>query len=133
MSEAPQSLDEESTVELAKERNREAADRTLLAWIRTSLALIAFGFGIDRIVEVVRSGTHQTSSGLTPFVGLSFMALGVYAVWSASIAYRRELRMLAEGRYRYDPRRSYTLHVAVVLAIVGAVGFIGILVQTLRH
>ena len=37
------------TNELARERNREAADRTLLAWIRTSLALISFGFGIERI------------------------------------------------------------------------------------
>ena len=35
--------------ELARERNREAADRTLLAWIRTSLAMISFGFGIERL------------------------------------------------------------------------------------
>ena len=35
--------------ELARERNREAVDRTLLAWIRTSLALISFGFGIERL------------------------------------------------------------------------------------
>jgi uncharacterized membrane protein YidH (DUF202 family) len=32
--------------ELARERTREAADRTLMAWIRTSLSLIGFGFGI---------------------------------------------------------------------------------------
>jgi uncharacterized membrane protein YidH (DUF202 family) len=32
--------------ELARERTRQAADRTLMAWIRTSLSLIGFGFGI---------------------------------------------------------------------------------------
>ena len=37
------------TNELARERNREAADRTLLAWIRTRLAVISFGFGIGRL------------------------------------------------------------------------------------
>ena len=35
--------------ELARERNREAADRTLLAWVRTSLAMISLGFGIERL------------------------------------------------------------------------------------
>ncbi|MFM7169470.1 MAG: YidH family protein, partial [Cyanobium sp.] len=38
------------TNELAKERNREAAERTLMAWIRTSLSLISFGFGVDKII-----------------------------------------------------------------------------------
>jgi len=40
------------TNELARERNREAADRTLLAWIRTSLAMISLGFAIERLGQV---------------------------------------------------------------------------------
>jgi putative membrane protein len=43
------------TNELARERNREAADRTLLAWIRTSLAMISFGFGIERLGQAALS------------------------------------------------------------------------------
>jgi uncharacterized membrane protein YidH (DUF202 family) len=35
--------------ELAKERNRAAAERTLMAWIRTALSLIGFGFGIGKL------------------------------------------------------------------------------------
>ena len=38
--------------ELAKERNRAAADRTLNSWIRTSLALIGFGFGLSKILLI---------------------------------------------------------------------------------
>jgi putative membrane protein len=118
-------------VELARERNREAADRTLLAWIRTSLALIGFGFGVDRIVNAITVGAGHSSTGLTALVGLSVMALGMYAIGSASFDYRRELQLLAQPRYVYVPRKSSALTVAVVLAVVGAVGFIGILVQTL--
>jgi uncharacterized membrane protein YidH (DUF202 family) len=33
------------STELARERSREAADRTLMAWIRTALGLIGFGVG----------------------------------------------------------------------------------------
>ncbi|WRH67064.1 MAG: DUF202 domain-containing protein [Planktothrix sp. GU0601_MAG3] len=41
----------EDRTELAKYRSRAAADRTLMAWIRTSLSLIGFGFGIPTIVR----------------------------------------------------------------------------------
>jgi putative membrane protein len=118
--------------ELARERNRAAADRTLLAWIRTSLALIGFGFGIDRIVNVLNASEHL-STGLTAAVGLSFMALGIYAVASATSAYRRELHMLAQSRYTYEARRPFALTVAIVLAIIGAAAFIGILAQALIY
>ena len=43
------------TDELARERNRVAAERTLMAWIRTSLSLISFGFGLDKIIAAIRS------------------------------------------------------------------------------
>jgi len=40
--------------ELAKQRNRGAADRTLMAWIRTCLSLISFGFGLDEILGAIK-------------------------------------------------------------------------------
>ena len=40
-----------TTTELAKTRNRAAAERTTLAWIRTALALISFGFGLDQVIS----------------------------------------------------------------------------------
>ncbi len=42
--------------ELAKEREREGADRTLNAWIRTSIALIGFGCVIAKCDEYVETG-----------------------------------------------------------------------------
>jgi uncharacterized membrane protein YidH (DUF202 family) len=46
----------EVSTELARERNREAADRTLLAWIRTSLAMVSLGFGIERFGQAGGGG-----------------------------------------------------------------------------
>lgn len=119
-----------TTNELAKERNRAAADRTLLAWVRTSLALIGFGFGIGRIVQAITSqepGYHPT--GLTAFVALAFIALGIYGIIAASLDYRAQLRALMGSRYEYKDRRSYTLTIAVVLAIVGGIAFVGLLLE----
>jgi len=42
-----------TTNELARERNRAAADRTLMAWIRTTLAMISFGFGVGKVYDVL--------------------------------------------------------------------------------
>ena len=50
-----------TATELTKERNRLAADRTLMAWIRTALSLIGFGFGIGKVYEYLKSvGIHDT-------------------------------------------------------------------------
>ena len=57
---------DEST-QLSRERNRESADRTLMAWIRTSLSLIGFGFGID----VITRGLEKTALGNAPNLALN--------------------------------------------------------------
>ncbi|MBV8884805.1 MAG: DUF202 domain-containing protein [Chroococcidiopsidaceae cyanobacterium CP_BM_RX_35] len=117
--------------ELAKERNRAAAERTLMAWIRTSLSLISFGFGIDSIVSAIRS--FQATENINPvrfsrIFGLAFIALGVYAMIVAAIEHRRELRQIQRNAdYFYDPRRSLGFTVAFALIAIGSFAFIGIL------
>jgi uncharacterized membrane protein YidH (DUF202 family) len=47
------------TNELAKERNRAAYDRTLMAWIRTAISLIGFGFAIAKSYEYIHEETLE--------------------------------------------------------------------------
>ncbi len=52
--------------ELAKERTRGAFDRTMMAWVRTALALIGFGIGIFEFASKTEGETIFRSS---EFVG----------------------------------------------------------------
>ena len=80
----------------ARERNREAADRTLMARIRTSLSLIGFDFGIDAIVQTLQ----ETALGNAPnlalnarILGLDFIAVALFPVIGAMAQYRLELTL----------------------------------------
>ena len=80
-----------TTNELARERNRAAADRTLMAWIRTALSLIAFGFSIGKIAEYLQKANPDRA--LDPInsariFGEAFIALGVLGLLAAIIQHR---------------------------------------------
>lgn len=119
--------------ELAKERNRAAAERTLMAWIRTCLSLIGFGLGIDSVVSAIQNLQADINPvRLSRLLGLAFIALGTYAMIAAAIEHHQELRHIQRDRnYLYTPRRSLGLTVALGLIGIGVFAFFGILIQAL--
>lgn len=118
MSDSPTSL----TNELARERNREAADRTLLAWIRTSLAMISLGFGIERLGQAALAldGRMTAFSPVkTRLFGAALIALGVAATLAGMWEHRRVLASIAGESYRYADRPPIARYMGVALVIVG--------------
>jgi putative membrane protein len=115
------------TNELAKQRNRDAAERTLMAWIRTCLSLISFGFGLDKIIAAIDRATAgegaQVESGVQ-LVAAAFMITGVLSMAGATVQYRRELRRLQHNDYVYRDKPQLAAATAVLLILIGLVGLV---------
>ena len=116
--------------ELARERNRAAADRTLMAWIRTALSLIAFGFSIGKISEYLQKINPERV--LDPIdsariFGEAFIALGVFGLIAAIIQHRRIVRQIKTGEFVYTERMPLAMITAIILLFIGLFGFVAVL------
>jgi putative membrane protein len=116
--------------ELARERNREAADRTLLAWIRTSLAMISLGFGMERLGQAALSFDGR-GAGFSPLktqvFGASLIVLGMAATLAGMWEHRQMLTAIKSDDYRYSDRPPIARLMGWALVLVGAVSLVAML------
>jgi putative membrane protein len=82
-------------------RVMQANERTLLAWLRTGIGLMAFGFVLARagdwLAHFAGSAPAQREFDLIPWIGVALLALGVLFSALAGIAYSRIRRALLRG------------------------------------
>jgi putative membrane protein len=102
-------------------RDHAANERTLLAWIRTGIALMAFGFAIARfglfLREMAEVGQVRVAHGTgSTWVGVVLVVLGLVTNAAATVRYSR-LRNAIQQRLPLapDPALVYVLGAGSVL------------------
>jgi putative membrane protein len=111
-----------------------AAERTLLAWTRTSLTLMAFGFMIERFSLFLFMLSPEKSApfhrNLSFWVGIAFLLLGTLSAAVATTQYQTVLRTLKP----VEIPRNYRVNAGVLAnLIIAALGIVLILYLSLHR
>lgn len=101
-----------------------AAERTFLAWLRTAISLMAFGFVISRFGLFLRMLAASTASpgegsGASVAAGMALIAVGVVVTIVAAIRHQRYVRAIDTGSFRKTFGSTFAFAIAGLLALVG--------------
>lgn len=108
-----------------RQREHQANERTFLAWLRTSIALIGFGFAITRFGIFLRQLNlvlTQEEADFDPILnsqslGLSLVIVGVMTIVLAAWRYNQVFHQIEQGNYR--PNRLAVWIMTIVTAVLG--------------
>lgn len=110
-----------------RQREHQANERTFLAWLRTSVSLIAFGFAIARFgifVHQLEVAVTQEKVAIHPLLnsenlGVMLVVFGIVVIALAAWRYNQVFWQIERGDYRPDR--------LMIWMITGVVIIIGIL------
>lgn len=104
-----------------------AAERTFLAWVRTGIAFMAFGFVVARLGVFLRHMAIPEGSpapngvGLSLYAGLGLIGFGVVVCLISAVRHGRYVRAIDERRFRatYGTTFAFAVVALLVLAAIG--------------
>jgi putative membrane protein len=114
-------------------QTRLALDRTTLAWIRTTLTMASFGFGLVAFFRSLREEnpgpeTRRLQHGAI-FFGTALICLGIGATVLAGLSHWFTLRRLLRGEPLVLTHWPLSVTVAMLFAISCLAGLWGLFVQ----
>jgi len=113
------------TKQRAELRDYLAAERTLLAWIRTGLALMGFGFVVARFglflqqMQIAQHASFVQTYGLSPWFGTVLIAAGVAVTLFSGWHHVRLIRAMDRGGSTSPHTTTLAVATSVFLVLVG--------------
>jgi len=112
---------------LSLENTRMSSERTLMAWIRTSLSMISFGFTVFKFIQVIQEQNassmlrHHTARNF----GLILIGIGTFSLIFAIVQHYKYLKML--GLALHGKVWDLSFLVACLVGLLGVLMFLSII------
>jgi len=106
-------------------REHLANERTFLAWMRTSIGIMAFGFVVVKFALFVKQISMMLgkenlihSTGYSGIVGIILVSVGAVTAILSFVKYKQTEKQLNEGNYKYSSLLITLLTVFIFLISV---------------
>ena len=104
-----------------------ANERTFLAWVRTAIAVMAFGFLVERFDLFLRFATREVAPAAefvqkrnaADIAGLIFVLIGVAMIIIAALRFFRTAKQIDSETEAQGPGVRFDLALAALLALLG--------------
>ncbi len=124
--------------QIDRQREHQANERTFLAWLRTAIALIGFGFAIARFGLFLRQLQAAVTQRETPShtlfssenLGVSLVIVGIITIALAAWRYNRVFWQIERGNYQ--PNRLVVWLLTAVVIILGTLSIPLILLRNIE-
>ena len=101
-----------------------ANERTFLAWIRTSISIIVFGFVVAKFGITLREflrmqGNGERQSGMSLAIGVGFIVMGIFMSLVSLVRYRTTMNRLNADEFQ--PAGAIVTVLGVIAALFGII------------
>lgn len=107
----------------------QANERTLLAWVRTALGIMAFGFVVARLGLWLHEVQPASATGGSLWVGVGLVSFGSVVLLLSAIRFNRNHRAIVAG----EPHLPGTLTGVVVASLLAVAGLALAVYLASRH
>jgi putative membrane protein len=105
-----------------------ANERTFLAWVRTAIAVMAFGFLIERFDLFIKIAAPQLAERqlgahgevFANWAGLAFIVIGVVTIVVAGLRFNKTARDIETDDEIESPGERFDLALAAMIGLLGA-------------
>ena len=111
-------------------RDHLANERTFLAWVRTSVAIVVFGFAIGRFAIAMRQltafqGHASKTTGISVWMGMISILAGVAMMIAGGARYRKTRALLEEGKFQ---PAGFIVDLVMILTVLFGLALAGYLI-----